>query len=312
MKRLLFVFLIAVAGVVSISALPRPTTAGSALPAVWPPLSETCYDVSGDGLVDLPNDILGVILRFNAKWGDDDYALLYDVTGGGVIDLPNDILGTILAFNPSPPANCSFIDTQVVQATVAVMKYQDPQVAFDDGYTWGSEDVVQMGIHLVNSAYQQQYTTFYDPITGEDQLHHPVGLVYSETFPGSSVPDVFIGSWYLAPLPATCVFYQIDPCPESATEQPVGFGTTNTDEDNQDPAGPQAAWHTHDGLCVAGWGTVDAQVWELGLGTEQACYDPPYNGNVWFSTYGWMMHLYNFVPNPDGRFMLWNTNPDFP
>ena len=82
--------------------------------------------MSGDGLVDLPNDILGVILRFNAKWGDDDYALLYDVTGGGVIDLPNDILGTILAFNPSPPANCSFIDTQVVQATAAVMKYQDP------------------------------------------------------------------------------------------------------------------------------------------------------------------------------------------
>ena len=64
MKRLLLVLLIAVAGVAGISALPRSTTAGSALPAVWPDLSPGCYDVSGDGLVDLPNDILGVIQQY--------------------------------------------------------------------------------------------------------------------------------------------------------------------------------------------------------------------------------------------------------
>ena len=28
---------------------------------------------------------------------------------------------------------------------------------------------------------------------------------------------------------------------------------------------------------------------------------------VWFGTYGYMVHLYNFIPNPNGRFMMWNT-----
>ncbi len=311
MKRLLFVFLIAVAGVGGISALPSSTMAGSSLPAVWPPLSDTCYDVSGDGQVDLANDILGVILRFNATWGDDNYSLLYDVSGGGVIDLANDILGTIMAFNPTPPSNCSLIDTQVVQATVAVMKYLDPAVAFADGYTYGGQYIPNMGIHLVNAGYQTTYTTFYDPVTGEDQLRHPVGLVYSETFPGSMVPDVFLGPWYNIAVPAVCDFYSMPgPC-QDAEVQPVGFGTTNTDEDNQDPDGPQATWHEHFGLCVPGWGTVDAMDFELGPESEQECYDS-FDSDIWFSTYGWMMHLYSFVPNPDGRFMLWNTNPDLP
>lgn len=311
MKRLLLVLLIAVAGVVGISALPGSTIAGSGLPGVWPPLSENCYDVSGDGLVDLPNDILSVILHHNTQWGDDDYSLLYDVSGGGVVDLPNDILSTILAYNPFPPANCSLTDTQVVLGTLAVMKYDDPAVAFADGYAYGGQYIGNMGIHLVNSGYQITYTTFYDPVTGEDQLRHPVGLVYSETFPGSMIPDVFLGPWYNIAVPAVCDFYSMPgPC-QDASVQPVGFGETNEDEDNQS-SGIQAGWHRHYGLCVPGWGTIDAMDFELGPGTEQECYDPPYNSNIWFSTYGWMMHLYSFVPNPDGRFMLWNVNPDLP
>jgi hypothetical protein len=137
-----------------------------------------------------------------------------------------------------------------------------------------------------------------------------VGLVYSETSPGSNQPDEFIGSWYNIPVQAVCDYYSMPgPC-QSDTVQPVGFGETNTDEDNQS-SGVQAGWHLHYGLCVAGWGTIDAFDWELGPGSESTCYDS-LNAEVWFSTYGWMMHLYNFVPNPDGRFMLWNTNPDFP
>ena len=251
-------------------------------------------------------DIFGVIQKYGAQWGDDRYALLYDVSGGGVIDLPNDILGVIRAFNTT----CSLIDTQVVLGTLAVMKYQDPAVAFADGYTYGGQYIPQMGIHLVNSAYQVQYTTFYDPATGEDQLRHPVGLVYSETYPASMVPDVFLGPWYNIAVPAVCDFYGMPgPC-QDVNVQPVGFGETNTDEDNQ-VAGVQAGWHEHFGLCVTGWGTVNAVDRELGPGSEQRCYDD-YPGSVWFSTYGWMMHLYNTVPNPDGRFMLWNTNPIFP
>lgn len=73
------------------------------------------YDVLGaggsppDGVIDLPNDILGVILHF-APGGAPPYDVLYDrgpSTGpnpwnmtapDGSIDLPNDILGVILQF----------------------------------------------------------------------------------------------------------------------------------------------------------------------------------------------------------------------
>ena len=76
------------------------------------------YDVLGegggppDGLIDLPNDILGVILRFSPQ-GQAPYDVAFDrgVSSGpnawnmtapdGVIDLPNDILGVILQFNHS-------------------------------------------------------------------------------------------------------------------------------------------------------------------------------------------------------------------
>ena len=75
------------------------------------------YDVYGpgqsltlDGVIDLPNDVLGVIQHF-APQGQPPYDVRFDrgVTIGanhwqraapdGVIDLPNDILGVILQFN---------------------------------------------------------------------------------------------------------------------------------------------------------------------------------------------------------------------
>ena len=52
----------------------------------------------GDGIVDLPNDILGVILRFQMTSAHPDWSELFDLNSDGLIDLPNDILGTILQF----------------------------------------------------------------------------------------------------------------------------------------------------------------------------------------------------------------------
>ncbi|MCI0890689.1 MAG: hypothetical protein J4O04_07765, partial [Chloroflexi bacterium] len=76
------------------------------------------YDVSipRDGVIDLPNDILGVILHFAPGGyadGDENWDRPPVMTGAGlgstwnrgspdgVIDLPNDILGVILQFNPA-------------------------------------------------------------------------------------------------------------------------------------------------------------------------------------------------------------------
>ena len=80
------------------------------------------YDVSipRDGVIDLPNDILGVILHFAPGGyppGDENWDRPPVMAGAGlgstwnrgspdgVIDLPNDILGVILQFNPGgcPP-----------------------------------------------------------------------------------------------------------------------------------------------------------------------------------------------------------------
>ncbi len=309
MRRLLLVVAVAVAVFVGVSALPRSGEAGNI--STWPDLAPGCFDVTGDGYVDLANDIFGVIMKYQTQPGDADYSLLYDVSGGGIVDLTNDIFGTVQAYD----TYCSLIDTQVIAATVATMKYRDPAVAFADGYTWGSQYIPNMGIHLYNESYLQTYTTFYDgslanlalpPDQQNHQLTRPFGLVYSNA--GGNQPGQLIGVWYIDPTQDLCDFHTVPgPC-QSPSVMPVGFGLTNTDEDNPDPAPFQSGWHTHTGLCVRDFGTVNAAV--TGENTSEAsCLS---HSDHWFSLYGWMMHLYNFVPNPDGRFMKWNTNPDLP
>ena len=281
------------------SAPPRPASAGPA----WPPLLN-CPDVTGDGPVDF-DDFLALLSNYGTSYPDPDYLLLYDWAPNGAVDF-FDFLVLLQNYGQT----CPLIESQVALATLAAMKYRDPTQAFADGYTWGSQYVPQMGVHLINPTIQIQYTNFYDPVNGEDQLRHPVGLVYSETSPGSNQPDELVGVWYVVPVQAVCDFYVMPgPC-QSNTDSPVGFGETNTDEDNTNLNAIQQGWHTHAGLCVRDWGTIDAAVVGEG-GSESNCYGPR-SGDYWFSTYGWMMHLYNFIPNPDGRFMKWNANPDFP
>ena len=70
-----------------------------------------------------------------------------------------------------------------------------------------------------------------------------------------------------------------------------------------DGGGPQGGWHGHTGLCIWNWGTANATVTE---GASQASCEG--SGGIWFSTYAWMLHTYNFVPNPAGRFQKWNSN----
>jgi len=53
---------------------------------------------TGDGIVDLPNDILGVVLRFGWTTANPAWHGAFDINHDGVVDLPNDILGTILQF----------------------------------------------------------------------------------------------------------------------------------------------------------------------------------------------------------------------
>lgn len=371
MKPFILGIVLAAMVFLGVSAMPGSTSAGNN--PNWPDLAPGCFDISGDGLVDLSNDILGVVLRYQAEVGDPDYALVYDVSGGGTIDLSNDILGTILAYN----TYCDLTDTQVVRASLAIIGECSASIAdcsdlrdysnavdagceggetpgVDCGYIISSQYVGQMGIHLINQKYQAQYVhmdpSVCDPRSpvvrpqGNDydtdvcQLEHPVGLVYTSN---GGAPDQLIGGWYLVPNEEVCDFYG-HPNPSeclSVGEEPVGFGVSNCgsgdagcgnpEEDNGQytPNGSEG-WHDHQGLCIGNAGTTSAWVVEVHLGgdpgdataaDEADCLDgyatpgyPFYNcdltGCFFFYTYGWMMHLYNIVPNPVGRFMQWNPN----
>ena len=296
---------VAVAVLFGLSTQPQETSATDV--TKWPPLSETCHDVSGDGTVDLFNDILGVVARHGTEFGGPPneagftYALLYDVDGGGRVDLFGDILSTVAAFGQT----CSLIDQQVVQATVATMKYQDPAVAIADGYEQYSADVPGMGIHMFNRGFQTLYPHF------AGQMTHPVGLVYTDADPtaANDVPDELVGVWYIIPTPDVCAHFGIPgPC---YPDQPEGFdGPEDLSSDTND-----GHWHKHTNSCVGRTGTHQAWwITDLSSYTEDDCnagetYGCGAEPCEWIAAdYGWMMHMYNFVPNPHGRFFLWNSN----
>ena len=264
----------------------------------------TCPDVNGDGVVTIIDILL--VARAFGKYGDANYAYLYDVgNGDGVVNITDDILYTGGRFGD---ACTDLTNQQVALATQATMKYRDcsgPEAQADYGQS--SQMVPNMGIHMSNNINMFLYPEFYsgDPNDTNDQLRHPVGLICTDSNPDPNIdtPDRLIGMWYLKPVEEICDLFGIGGTCEDVNIQPVGFGLTNTDEDNQyHPTNPlQKTWHTHPGLCI--W-TIDGNT-VVAEGVEQSvCVDD--NGGVWFTVYGWMSHLYNFMPNQDGRFMMWS------
>lgn len=286
MKRLVLVLAITLLSLVAISmsGSPRPTSAGVA----WPPL-QNCPDLNGDGAVsglDLFAMISSAGSVYSATSVTSDYVYLYDRNGDQSITLL-DFLNVLSRLGE----RCSLIDTQVAKATLATMKYRDWSVAQADGYTVSTQYVPQMGIHVSNS----NYTMNFDPTS-------PIGMIYKDA--GSGVPGELIGMWYVVPNDQICAIFSVTgPCQPSDVK-PVGFGLTNTDEDSTDLNSVQKSWHTHTNLCFI---PNPLSVVEQGpSGSHQACKD--LGGIVNFETYAWMIHLYNFIPNPDGRFMMWNNN----
>ena len=61
-------------------------------------LLRACFDVDGDTIVDLPNDITLMILHMLIEEGDPDYDVIYDFDGDGFIGLANDLLSVMLNF----------------------------------------------------------------------------------------------------------------------------------------------------------------------------------------------------------------------
>ena len=284
MKRLILFLAVLIIGVAA-SSLPRPAAAIENWPALL-----NCSDVNADGGVNII-DIGWLVVKFGTEYPNDDYQLLYDLSGDGFVNII-DIGTAVLEFGQE----CPLIETQVAAATVATLPYADCNDAIADGYssvTGQGVYVPQMGIHISKGAN----------LSSDFDLEKPFGLVCSETTPGSGTPDKLLGLWYIDPVAETCAIYGLSgPCQDSSV-QPVGFGTTNTDEDNQDPEGIQSGWHTHINLCVG-----SSLLFELGdiPNPNDAC--TALGGFIVVPVYGWMIHLYTMVPNPAGRFMKWNSN----
>lgn len=299
-----------------VAALSAPTLAdsdqahagGGIPPGPWPggPLLN-CADLNGDGSIAFA-DFLVMLQRFGGNYDADPatYSLLADLNGDKSVAFA-DFLMLLQQFTNT----CPLIESQVAKATLAAEKYRDPAQATADGYFTSSQYVPNMGIHMVHLGNQVAFPDL-DNVTcnvsgglgATCQLEHPVGLLYTETFPGSTVPEDLIGVWYIVPTQDVCDFYVIQGTCQPDLLEPVGFGLTNTDEDNLDPdgAGPQRGWHTHPNLCIWDWATTSAFVAE---NVPQATCTST-GGQAWFPTYGWMIHIYNFVPNPEGRFQNWS------
>jgi hypothetical protein len=295
MKRLILVLAITFVAVLAMSGSPRPASAGPA----WPPLLN-CPDVTGDGPVDF-FDFLALLRNYGTEYPNADFYYLYDWDPNGAVDF-FDFLVLLQNYGQV----CPLMESQVAQATLATMQYQDCQNAGPPYSPMsGGVYVPNMGIHISNLS---NMSSTFDP-------EQPFGLVCTETSTGSTVVEQLIGLWYVIPVESTGTLYQIPGPYQLDDEQPVGFGDSNTDEDSID-LGTQKGWHTHPNLCVgsgflAELGTAPNPSWHDENDPVHECLDHR-GGFLLVPLYGWMLHLYNFVPNPDGRFMLWNVNPDLP
>lgn len=324
MKRLaLILSLAAISFGIFASAGHHPATADSGpSPSNWPALLN-CSDVNADGSVSMI-DIGQIVVKFGTKAVLDsdgkfvpapDYMLLYDVDGGGIVGI-TDIGVAVSEFGTI----CPEVETQVAAATLAMAglppydsntDLRDWSAASGDGWQQTTQYVPSMGIHVQNLQF---LTKDFNHLT-------PVGTVYKNG--GGQTPDDLIGAWFVVPSTEVCEMFTsddtsglfgVDPQTCVSTQpsgEPAGFADT---EDNA-PGG----WHDHTGLCTGKVGTTDAQVvetFQTSQAAEDQCLAGTYwtpngcgvSGCFWFDKYGWMIHLYNFIPNPSGRFQMWNSN----
>lgn len=61
-------------------------------------LVRACFDVNGDLIVDLTNDILSMVFALGLFEGDVGYDVIFDFDGDGFIGLSNDLLPVLLNF----------------------------------------------------------------------------------------------------------------------------------------------------------------------------------------------------------------------
>jgi glucose/arabinose dehydrogenase len=161
---------------------------------------------------------------------------------------------------------CPLVDEQIRLATIGMEQYQDIRAAVAAGYGQITPFIAGQGLHMLKGGMNGLGTQdlIFDPAQPESLLYEP-----DPSTPGGWRLG---GAMYVIPYNLTAV-------------PPDGFAT------NED------AWHYHTGLCI----------WANGQGvaenmTQSACLAISPSA-VWIDRAGWLVHLWNFVPNPQGRFV---------
>jgi len=162
---------------------------------------------------------------------------------------------------------CSALDMQIRAATVAMEQYQDIRVAEAAGFTQITPFIPGQGRHMVKGSIGSQDATF-DPSQPESLLYEP----------DSSTPGGWRlgGAMFIMPI-------NLVPLP------PDGF------------IGNEDAWHYHTWLCL--WNNFNS----VAEGVPQSTCLSRSGNPVWIEKAGWLVHLWNYVPNPTGRFVEVNT-----
>lgn len=166
---------------------------------------------------------------------------------------------------------CPLVDQQIRLATIAMEPYQNIYTAILAGYAQITPWIPGQGLHLLKGGIT-------GGLGGQDLVFDPAqpeSLLYE---PDSASPYGWRlgGAMYVIP-------YNLTQIP------PDGFAT------NED------AWHYHDSLCI--WNNGQS----VSENTPQAtCLARP--NPVWLERAGWLVHLWNFVPNPTGRFVEVSNN----
>lgn len=159
-------------------------------------------------------------------------------------------------------AACPLIDQQIRAATAGMEAYQDINVAIAAGYGQITPYIPGQGLHMSKGGLAG---------LGSHDLEFnqsdPEALLYE---PDASTPGGWRlgGAMYIIPITLT-------PFP------PDGFAT------NEDP------WHYHEWLCIGPGGA-----WVQENVSQATCTA---NGGVWIEKAGWLVHLWNYHPNPIGR-----------
>ena len=159
---------------------------------------------------------------------------------------------------------CPFVDQQIRAATVTMEQYQNVNAAISAGFGQITPYIPGQGRHMLKGGMSG--------LGAQDLVFDPgdpESLLYK---PDASTP----GGWRLG---GAMYVYPIDQSPTP----PDGFATLDD------------AWHYHDWLCIYNnGGGVNEGV------PQSTCQS---QGGVWIEKAGWLVHLWNFVPNPKGRFV---------